>query len=154
EIGDTQTVLRAPSHPYTRMLIGSVPSLRPKPPRPRDASAPVLAVGNVSKVYRPVSLFGRRDPIVALSKASIDVRRGEVFGVVGESGSGKTTLARCVVRLIEPTEGTIRLDNHEIAAAYGEELRSERKRVQIVFQDPYRSLSPRRTVGQSIIECP
>jgi peptide/nickel transport system ATP-binding protein len=77
-----------------------------------------------------------------------------VLGVVGESGSGKSTLARCVVRLVDPTSGSLRLCDREIAHAHGEGLRRERRRVQIVFQDPYRSLNPRRTVGQSIVECP
>jgi peptide/nickel transport system ATP-binding protein len=154
EIGDADTVLRGPSHDYTRMLISSVPSLRPKPQRPRSDSAPVLAATDVSKTYRPTSLFGRRESIVALRNATIDIRPGEVLGLVGESGSGKSTLARCIVRLLEPSSGTIRIGDHEIADVFGEGLRHERQRVQIVFQDPYRSLNPRRTVGQSIVECP
>jgi peptide/nickel transport system ATP-binding protein len=154
ELGATEAVLRTPSHPYTRMLIASVPSLRPKPPRNAPLAQTVLSLRGISKTYIPASLFGRRDSVVALKDATMEIRRGEVFGVVGESGSGKSTLARCVVRLIDPTSGSIRLGGREIASAYGEDLRLERRRVQIVFQDPYRSLNPRRTVGESIVECP
>jgi peptide/nickel transport system ATP-binding protein len=154
ELGATEAVLRTPSHPYTRMLIASVPSLRPKPPRNAPLTQTVLSLRGISKTYIPASLFGRRDPVVALKDATMEIRRGEVFGVVGESGSGKSTLARCAVRLIDPTSGSIRLGGREIASAYGEDLRLERRRVQIVFQDPYRSLNPRRTVGESIVECP
>jgi peptide/nickel transport system ATP-binding protein len=85
---------------------------------------------------------------------SIEIRRGEVLGIVGESGSGKSTVARCIARLIEPTAGRIWLGPDELAAMSGRRLRKHRRRVQIVFQDPYRSLNPRRRVGQSIIEGP
>jgi len=154
EVGTTESVLRTPKHPYTRMLIAAVPSLRPKTPRTAPQSRTALSVRAVSKTYMPTSLFGRREPVVALKEADIEVRRGEIFGVVGESGSGKSTLARCIVRLVNPTGGSIRLGDQEIADARGEGLRRERRRVQIVFQDPYRSLNPRRSVGRSIVECP
>jgi peptide/nickel transport system ATP-binding protein len=154
ELGTTREVLRKPSHPYTKMLIASVPSLRPRSPRIASSGQPVLSLREVSKTYNPTSLFGRREPVVALQGVTLEVRRGEVFGVVGESGSGKSTLARCVVRLIDPTGGSIRFGGREIASAFGESLRQERRRVQIVFQDPYRSLNPRCTVGESIVECP
>jgi len=154
ELGTTREVLRKPSHPYTKMLIASVPSLRPRSPRTASSGRPVLSLREVSKTYNSTSLFGRREPVIALQGVTVEVRRGEVFGVVGESGSGKSTLARCVVRLIDPTGGSIRFGGREIASAFGESLRQERRRVQIVFQDPYRSLNPRRTVGESIIECP
>ena len=79
------------------------------------------------------------------------VRRGEI---VGESGSGKSTVARCIVRLIDPSSGRIMIDDDDIAGLSTGQLRHHRRRVQIVFQDPYRSLNPRRTVGQSIVEGP
>ena len=154
EFGDIESILRRPTHSYTRMLIASVPSLRPKRPSSLPTREIVLSVAGASKSYFPTGLFGRRETTVALSDTTLDVRRGEIFGVVGESGSGKSTLARCVVRLIDPTGGTIHLGDVEIGHASGEELRRQRSRIQIVFQDPYRSLNPRRTVGQSIVECP
>src|SRR6185436_980666 len=78
----------------------------------------------------------------------------QTLGVVGESGSGKSTLARCIVRLIQPTSGEIRLGNHDLAGMGPRELRPLRRRVQIVFQDPYRSLNPRRSIGEALIEGP
>jgi peptide/nickel transport system ATP-binding protein len=82
------------------------------------------------------------------------VRRGETLGIVGESGSGKTTVARCVARLIAPSTGAIRVNDIDIAPLRERQLRPYRRRVQVVFQDPYRSLNPRRTVGASIVEGP
>src|SRR5690606_25667113 len=82
------------------------------------------------------------------------LRKGETLGIVGESGSGKSTVARCVVRLIDPTEGEIFLHDAEIAKLSVSRLRPHRKRVQIVFQDPYRSLNPRQTGAGSIIAGP
>jgi len=85
---------------------------------------------------------------------SFHVDAGETLCIVGESGSGKTTIARCVVRLIDPTSGDIFIDQNNIATAKRRELHKLRRRVQIVFQDPYRSLNPRRTIRASIIEGP
>jgi peptide/nickel transport system ATP-binding protein len=90
----------------------------------------------------------------AASDVSIAVRKGQTLGVVGESGSGKSTLARCIVRLIDPTSGEIRLGSNNLARMGPRELRPLRRRVQIVFQDPYRSLNPRRSVGEALIEGP
>jgi peptide/nickel transport system ATP-binding protein len=90
----------------------------------------------------------------AASNVNIAVKRGETVGVVGESGSGKSTVARCIARLIDPTEGAILIEGADVAKLGPGPLRPHRKRVQIVFQDPYRSLNPRRTVGASIIEGP
>ncbi|TAJ28589.1 MAG: ABC transporter ATP-binding protein [Bosea sp. (in: a-proteobacteria)] len=90
----------------------------------------------------------------AIDRVSLELKRGETIGIVGESGSGKSTIARCVSRLVEVSDGRILLGNLDIAAMPQRELRQHRRRVQIVFQDPYRSLNPRRTVGESIIEGP
>ncbi len=84
----------------------------------------------------------------------LDIRRGETLGIVGKSGSGKSTVARCIARLIDPTEGKIFLGDTEIATMSARKLRPHRRRVQIVFQDPYRSMNPRITVGEFIIEGP
>ena len=85
---------------------------------------------------------------------TLEVLPGETVGIVGESGSGKSTVARCIARLIEPTSGNIFADGLSVASLQGRDLSPLRRVVQVVFQDPYRSLNPRRTVGQSIIEGP
>jgi peptide/nickel transport system ATP-binding protein len=90
----------------------------------------------------------------AADNVSLRVRRGETLGIVGESGSGKTTVARCLARLVMPSGGAVRLGGTDIAALPERRLRPHRRRVQIVFQDPYRSLNPRRTVGASVVEGP
>ncbi|MCI4397750.1 MAG: ATP-binding cassette domain-containing protein [Acidobacteria bacterium] len=98
-------------------------------------------------------LFGRAPAAVrAVDGVSFDISEGEVFAVVGESGSGKTTLARCVLRLEEPTSGTIFFDNEDWLALQGRQLRSARRDMQAVFQDPYSSLNPRMSAGASIEE--
>jgi len=84
----------------------------------------------------------------------LTVKRGETLGIVGESGSGKSTVARCVMRLIDPTSGDVLINGENIATLNEGKLRPHRRDIQIVFQDPYRSLNPRRTVGQSIVEGP
>jgi len=90
----------------------------------------------------------------AAEDVTLEVRRGQTLGIVGESGSGKSTVARCIVRLIDPSGGEVLLDGEDIATMPARTLRPLRRRVQIVFQDPYRSLNPRRTVLEAIIEGP
>jgi peptide/nickel transport system ATP-binding protein len=154
ELGAMREVLSRPRHDYTRTLIASVPSMVPRgSPRVADAP-PVLRTENLTKVYADGGLFGRKQPVHAAQGVSIEIRRGEVLGIVGESGSGKSTVARCIARLIEPTGGRIWLGADELARMSGRRLRKHRRRIQIVFQDPYRSLNPRRKVGESIIEGP
>ncbi len=95
-----------------------------------------------------------RTPTVtrAVEDVSFDVREGESFGLVGESGSGKTTTARCILRLTRPTTGDVRFDGESIYSMSRPRLRTLRRAMQPVFQDPYSSLDPRRTVGQSVAE--
>ena len=90
----------------------------------------------------------------AVDGISYTVEAGETVAIVGESGSGKSTVARCIARLIDPTEGKVYLGDTEIATMSATRLRPHRRRVQIVFQDPYRSMNPRITIGESIIEGP
>jgi peptide/nickel transport system ATP-binding protein len=153
ETGAASQVLRRPQSEYTRLLIASVPSLKP-PPRAPKAGPVALATAGLSKTYRSGSLLFPGRVVRAAQEVDIEVRRGETVGIVGESGSGKSTVARCIARLVEPTAGTIRIGDLDVAHLSQGRLREHRRHVQIVFQDPYRSLNPRRTVGASIIEGP
>ena len=160
EIGPKADVLQRPQHDYTRMLIGAVPTLHLKE-RPSDPNAPlVLQVKGLEKTYRDRSWFGKAREVHAARDVTLEIRRGQTLGIVGESGSGKSTVARCIVRLIDPTGGSVLLGGRsggapeDIAMMSAGALRPLRKRVQIVFQDPYRSLNPRRTVADALIEGP
>ncbi len=154
EQGDAKQVLTAPSDPYTKMLMASVPSLTP-PERPLPAEQEVaLEVHGLNKIYSSGGLFQTGRTVHAAQDVELAVHRGETLGVVGESGSGKSTVARCIVRLIDPTGGEVLIAGKNIAGLAPGAMRPFRRDVQIVFQDPYRSLNPRRTVGQSIVEGP
>ncbi|MEZ5338786.1 MAG: ATP-binding cassette domain-containing protein [bacterium] len=119
-----------------------------------SSAQPLLEVANLSK-YFPVSASsfgGSRQSIRAVHEVSFRLGRGETLGLVGESGCGKSTTARLVLRLVEPSSGSILLDGDEVMDFNPAKLKQARHRMQIVFQDPMGSLNPRRTVGQSIAE--
>ena len=154
EQGPREEVLRRPREPYTKMLMASVPSMTP-PKRTPATGAMTLEARNLFKTYGKRSFWQPRARVTnAVNDVTLEVRRGETLGIVGESGSGKSTVARCVARLVDPTAGTIAVEGRDIAALSESQVRPLRRRVQIVFQDPYRSLNPRRTVGEAIIEGP
>ena len=154
EFASARELLTHPRHDYTRMLIAAVPSLRPRK-REVAADAPIiLHTDQLTKTYSRAGWLRRGADVAAAASVSLDIRRGETLGIVGESGSGKSTVARCIARLIEPSSGRIMLDGKDVAKLGEGALRAFRRRVQIVFQDPYRSLNPRRTVGDAIIEGP
>jgi len=157
EIGPKDAVLKRPQHDYTRMLIGAVPTLHLKE-RACDLNAPiVLQVRGLEKTYLDKRWFGKGRKVHAAQQVDLEIRRGQTLGIVGESGSGKSTVARCIVRLIDPSGGQVLLGGEggiDIAMMGAAELRPLRQRVQIVFQDPYRSLNPRRTVAEALIEGP
>ncbi|CCD85825.1 Glutathione import ATP-binding protein GsiA [Bradyrhizobium sp. ORS 285] len=154
ETGALDKILRKPEMDYTRNLLASVPSLIPRPPRPDSTEPVVLETNELGKVYRERSFLGKPREVVAAQNVTLTLRKGRTLGIVGESGSGKSTVARCIVRLIDPTSGGVRLAGHEISILTRRLLQPHRKRIQIVFQDPYRSLNPRLTVGESIAEGP
>ena len=118
-------------------------------------SQPLVEVRNLTKVYRREGGFLSRTPheeFRAVSEVSFDIFPGETLGLVGESGCGKTTLGRMILRLIEPTSGTTRFGGRDVLAASGSELRSLRRDMQIVFQDPFASLNPRMRVFDIVRE--
>jgi peptide/nickel transport system ATP-binding protein len=154
EQGTVEEVLNNPQHPYTCQLIAAVP-------RKRDGAAPMLhdeialRVEGLAKTYHVAGTLTKQPRIVhALHPADFSVRKGETLGIVGESGSGKTTLVRCLIRLQDPDAGAIWIGNRNFAKGSRASLRTARKDIQIVFQDPYGSLNPRRSIGEQLIGAP
>lgn len=151
ESGDCSTVLNNPTHPYTKMLVASKPSGTPA--RCSKQARTLLRARDV-KVTFPLkkSLFGRPLSVLnAVDGASLTIKEGQAVGLVGESGSGKSTLGFALLKL-QTSTGEIVFDGTDVSALKGEKLRRLRPQMQIVFQDPYSSLSPRMTVGQIVAE--
>ena len=114
---------------------------------------PVLSVRGLRKSFGARSYSGRAGaPMEAVAGVDLDLVPGEVLGIVGESGSGKTTLGRCVLRLTEPSAGAIELNGADFRVLRGRKLRRRRRRLGVVFQDPYASLNPRMQVGSTLAE--
>ena len=154
EAGDKMAVLTQPREAYTRMLLDAVPALAPVD-RPAVSQAyPLLEARALCKTYVTGGWPKKKVQVFAAKEVSLRIHPSETVGIVGESGSGKSTVARCIARLIEPTAGEIFADGRSVAQLNGRALSPFRRHVQVVFQDPYRSLDPRQTVGASIIEGP
>ncbi len=156
EQGAAEEVLERPKAQYTRSLLESVPSLIPGPKIDFAAKQVMIAAKGLSKTYKSGgSIFassGRQ--VNAVNSVDFEIRHGETLGIVGESGSGKSTLARCITRLVDSDDGSILINGVDIAKLKQDQLRPVRRRMQMVFQDPFGSLNPRRTVGQLISEGP
>jgi oligopeptide transport system ATP-binding protein len=118
-------------------------------------SESLLRAENLSKKFPVHGGFFSKEigAVKAVQNISFDIKKGETLGLVGESGCGKSTLGRCLIRLIEPTSGKIFFRNQDITNIGGEQLRELRRKMQIIFQDPYASLNPRMTIG-AILEEP
>jgi peptide/nickel transport system ATP-binding protein len=153
ESGDTKTVLGNPSHSYTRALIAAVPRGECRL-MPAQAGAALIKVDHLAKRFHRGGFLSRTPPVTALDDVSLTLSRGETLGIVGESGSGKSTLARCVIRLLDPDAGEVWLDGADIAHMKEKNLRPLRRRIQMVFQDPFSSLNPRQTVGDIVTAGP
>jgi peptide/nickel transport system ATP-binding protein len=154
EQGTAEEVLFSPQHPYTKKLIAAIP-------RPGQAAAsveirePLLAVENLCKTYHMGGgLFSKARDVHAVKDVSFTLGRGETLGIVGESGSGKSSVGRCLVRLQDPNSGRVLLGGQDMAHLKGAELRAMRRRMQMIFQDPYSSLNPREKVGRIIASGP
>jgi len=154
EVGDTETIFKHPQHPYTIKLLNSLPV------REIDEVAPdaqVLLSTQQLRVEYPKKAAGWRgllfsERFVALDSAETELREGETIGVVGESGSGKSTLAQAILGLIRVQSGRIHFEGSDIKSRSHAQRRSLRARLQVVFQDPFGSLSPRQTVEQIVGE--
>ena len=151
EEGMTAELFAAPKHDYTKMLLEAEPTGKKAAP---PQSAPVLLEGrDVEVTFRIGGGFLQGQPLLvrAVNHISLALKKGQTIGVVGESGSGKSTLGRALLRLL-PSEGVIRFDGRDIAPLDREAMRPLRRELQLVFQDPFGSLSPRMTIGQVITE--
>ncbi|WP_114948445.1 ABC transporter ATP-binding protein [Microvirga calopogonii] len=154
EQGTAEAVLQRPQHRYTQSLLAAVPTLTP-PKRPSVEGAPLAcAVVGLRKTYKGRGILMRSREVSAAKNVSFEIRRGETLGLVGESGSGKSTIGRLVVRLLDPDAGTIRLGEIDLSTLSGSRLRAARRHIQMVFQDPFASLNPRRRVGRIIADGP
>jgi peptide/nickel transport system ATP-binding protein len=152
EEGAAAAILERPQHPYTRQLIAAVPPLKAPPPRPLSAE-PILTMEHVSKTYRSGGFLGRGQRVThAVKDVTLSLPKGATLGIVGESGSGKSTLARCIVRLLDVDTGAIRLRDKDLAHLSREEMRAETRHIQMVFQDPFASLNPRRKAGDLVAQ--
>ncbi|MCB1698671.1 MAG: ABC transporter ATP-binding protein [Pseudomonadales bacterium] len=147
ETGNREGIFRNARHPYTQKLLAAIPT-DSKPPRP-GAAEPLIRVQNLCTWFSQ----GRgREPVRAVNDVSFDINRGEVLGLVGESGSGKSTIGRSILRLVPVTSGEVRFDGTDLTALEGRELKTMRRRMQMIFQDPFASLNPRMTVYDTLAE--
>jgi ABC-type glutathione transport system ATPase component len=130
------------------------PDLTRQPRRGTLLNMALLEAEHLTKIYDTRDAFGRGDPggLRAVDDVSFTIEAGETLGLVGESGCGKSTLGRLLLRLIEPTRGTVRFDGIEITALGARALRETRREMQIIFQDPFGSLDPRLTVEEIVTE--
>jgi len=180
EKGDTKSVFKNPQKEYTKALIGARPRLKSrlkKLPTISDflsgiipkalitktarkekhkniySSAPLLEVINIEKTYySKASFFGTKTALKAVDNVSFKVYSGETLGLVGESGCGKSTLGKAILQLDKATAGTLKYKGDDVTNLSKKALRTLRKEIQIIFQDPYASLNPRLTVGMAIME--
>ncbi len=120
----------------------------------KDPNKVIIKLENISKTFRTsASLFkGNQKEVIALKQVSLNIYRGEIFGLVGESGSGKTTTGRLIVKLEEPDDGKLLFDGNDITKIKGKALKNFRRKVQMIFQDPYQSLNPYLSVYDSVSE--
>ncbi|MDE0534245.1 MAG: ABC transporter ATP-binding protein [Albidovulum sp.] len=151
ETGSADAVLGAPEHPYTRRLLAA--ARKRDPAREASPAKRVLEVRNLSLDYKIGRLLSKKH-IHAVKGVSLQLEEGRTLAIVGESGSGKSSLARCILRLVDASAGTIRFKGDDITEEKGSKLRALRKRIQFVQQDPYSAINPRQTVLSAIAEGP
>ena len=143
EEGQKEDILMRPKEPYTQLLVDAMPLLETtRTPDQSRTDEPSVEVSKLHKIYKT-----RGGQVHALNDASFVLRNGETLGVVGESGSGKSTLAKTLIRLEEPTSGSVNIRQENFLALSGADLISSRQKIQMIFQDPFGSLNPSQTVG-------
>ena len=143
EEGQKEDILMTPKEPYTQLLVDAMPLLETtRTPDQSRTDEPSVEVKKLHKIYKT-----RSGQVHALNDASFVLRNGETLGVVGESGSGKSTLAKTLIRLEEPTSGSVNIRQENFLSLSGGDLISSRQKIQMIFQDPFGSLNPSQTVG-------
>ena len=159
ERGSVADIFERPQHEYTKTLLAARPLLRTQ----RDAGAadthadreetgePLLRIEDLTVDFEVSSPTGKRT-ITAVKNASLDVYRGRTLGIVGESGSGKSTIANVLTGVVEPASGDARMSGDPVLGLTGADLKTMRRRIAMVFQDPFAALDPRMTVQRSIAE--
>jgi peptide/nickel transport system ATP-binding protein len=160
ESGPARDVLAAPAHSYTRRLVAAAPGLNAARLQPRvdvadrilPSREPLVVVSGLTKTYRATGRGHAVNGAPAVDNADFTIARGSTFSLVGESGSGKSTTARMVARIIPADGGTIEFDGADITTVTGEPLRQLRRRIQVVYQNPFGSLDPRMTVERIVAE--
>jgi peptide/nickel transport system ATP-binding protein len=155
EQGSADEVLTRPQHDYTKALLAAVPSMHPPVRAPLEGRAKAVEVIGLDKTYVTTGGWFQPDRRVqAANEVSFTISQGETLGLVGESGSGKSSVARLVMQLIKPDRGTVRIGDVDLTELSGNALRAQRHRIQMIFQDPFASLNPRRKVGNIISDGP
>jgi peptide/nickel transport system ATP-binding protein len=155
EEAGTMQLFRDPQHPYSQGLLERWRAIQTPPPKPSLRVPDALMEIKDLKVWYPSRKSFLGKPLAytkAVDDVSFEIRRGETLGLVGESGCGKTTLGRTLLRLIEPTAGSILFEGRDLSSYTAQELKKLRSHIQIVFQDPYSSLNPRIPIGPAIAE--
>jgi len=147
ETGDREGIFHNATHPYTRKLLAAIPTDSKQPGT--GEKEPLIRVRDLCTWFDQ----GKgHEPVKACNNVSFDINRGEVLGLVGESGSGKSTIGRSILRLVPVTSGRVDFDGTELTALQGRELKNMRRRMQMIFQDPFASLNPRMTVYDTLAE--
>jgi peptide/nickel transport system ATP-binding protein len=155
ECGAVKEVLGNPQHEYTKMLLSSVPDGSFHASPAKISPRPVLVVEDLHVQFETAAILkSRRRVVQAVAGVSFELACGETLGVVGESGSGKTTLGRCLARLTAPTSGRILLNGQDTGRMSASDWQKNCKKVQMVFQDPFRSFNPRLKMRQALAEGP
>ncbi|MFN2286797.1 MAG: ABC transporter ATP-binding protein [Chromatocurvus sp.] len=148
ESGNRQEIFQQARNPYTQKLLAAIPS--GSKPAPGTAGETLVRVENLCTWFG--SDKGVNEPVKAVNDVTFDICRGEILGLVGESGSGKSTIGRSLLRLVPVTSGSVALDGTDITALEGRALKRVRRRMQMIFQDPFASLNPRMTVFDTLAE--
>ncbi|MFT7286193.1 MAG: oligopeptide transport system ATP-binding protein [Halieaceae bacterium] len=146
EHGDSQSIFENAQHPYTQKLLSAIPSGFRHSDEPHEEA--LIRVSNLCTWFDVAG----DEPVKAVDDVSFEIRRGEVLGLVGESGSGKSTIGRSLLRLVPISSGKVEFDGVDVTALHGRGLKDMRRRMQMIFQDPFASLNPRMTVFDTLAE--